>query len=66
VSSYVCQKHGKLMMAQVCPECLKALVAAAQRLRSELDPSSMADEVLYRLIDAALAPFKEAADGAGS
>jgi len=41
----------------------KALVAAAQRLRSELDPSSMADEALYRLIDAALAPFEEAADG---
>ena len=39
---------------------VKALVAAGQRLRSELDPSSIADEALYRLIDDALAPFEEA------
>ena len=41
---------------------VNALVVAAQRLRSELDPSSMADEALYRLIDAALAPFEETPD----
>jgi len=41
---------------------VKALVAAGQRLRSELDPSSIADEALYRLIDDALAPFEEAPD----
>ena len=32
VSSYVCEKHHMLMMAQVCPECLKALVEAYVRL----------------------------------
>ena len=62
------QPHHREAIAERCSAtqrlqaCVNALVVAAQRLRSELDPSSMADEALYRLIDTALAPFEEAPD----
>jgi len=28
MSSYMCERHGRLMMTQACPDCLKALVEA--------------------------------------
>ena len=35
--SYICEKHGKLMISQACPNCLDELRAEVERLRHLLE-----------------------------
>ena len=73
MSSYICERHGKLMMTQACPECVKALVEALQGLCHDdgcfcETAFAMSDGSHPRHSDectkacAALAPFEEARD----